>query len=61
MTGKRINEILKNKELSDIFYNNRPVWVQEVKGNTAKIGFIDNNEEQDVYIEDLYEVNLYNK
>lgn len=61
MTGKRINEILKNKELSDIFYNNRPVWVQEVKGNTAKIGFIDNNEEQDVYIEDLYEANLYNK
>lgn len=61
MTNNRINEILKNKELHDIFYNNRPVWIQELQGNTAKVGFIDNNEEQDVYIEDLYEDNLYNK
>lgn len=61
MTNNRINEILKNKELHDIFYNNRPVWIQELQGNTAKVGFIDNNEEKNVYIEDLYEGNLYNK
>lgn len=61
MTNNRINEILKNKELHDIFYNNRPVWIQELQGNRAKVGFVDNNEEQDVYIEDLYEGNLYNK
>ena len=61
MTNNRINEILKNKELHDIFYNNRPVWIQELQGNTAKVGFVDNNEEKDVYIEDLYEDNLYNK
>ena len=61
MTNNRINEILKNKELHDIFYNNRPVWIQELQGNTAKVGFVDNNEEKDVFIEDLYEDNLYNK
>ena len=61
MTNNRINEILKNKQLHDIFYNNRPVWIQELQGNRAKVGFVDNNEEQDVYIEDLYEGNLYNK
>ena len=61
MTNNRINELLKNKELHDIFYNNRPVWIQELQGNTAKVGFIDNNEEKNVYIEDLYEGNLYNK
>jgi H-type small acid-soluble spore protein len=61
MTHNRINEILRNKELHEIFYNNRPVWIQELQGNTAKVGFVDNNEEKDVYIEDLYEDNLYNK
>ena len=61
MTYNRINEILRNKELHEIFYNNRPVWIQELQGNTAKVGFVDNNEEKDVYIEDLYEDNLYNK
>ena len=61
MTYNRINEILRNKELHEIFYNNRPVWIQELQGNTAKVGFVDNNEEKDVFIEDLYEGNLFNK
>ncbi len=55
MNGERISEILKNKELHDVYYNERPVWIQEVDNNVAKVGFIDNNEEKNVYIEDLYE------
>lgn len=58
MNSERILEILKNKELHDIYYNERPVWIQEVESNVAKVGFIDNNEEKNVYIEDLYENNL---
>ena len=58
MTNNRISEILKNKELHDIFYDSRPVWIQEIKGTTAKVGFIDTNEEKYVFIEDLYEDNL---
>lgn len=61
MNSERIFEILKNKELHDVYYNERPVWIQEVDNNVAKIGFIDNNEERNVYIEDLYEDNLYNE
>ena len=50
-----------NKEKVDTFYNERPVWIQELNGNNiAKIGFVDNFEERDVFIEDLYERNLYN-
>lgn len=60
MNLQRAFEIVKNKEKKDVFYNERPVWIQEVKDNKAKIGFIDNFEEKDVYIEDLYEGNLYN-
>ena len=61
MKISKINEILKNKEKIDIYYNERPVWVHEVNNNIARIGFIDNFEERDVFVEDLYEKDLYNK
>ena len=51
----RINSILTNKEKTDIYYMDRPVWVQEIVNDKAKVGFIDNFEEKDVYIQDLYE------
>ena len=60
MKYSRIYEIINNKEKTDVFYNERPVWIQELTDNIAKVGFIDNFEEKDVYIEDLYEDNLYN-
>lgn len=60
MDNKRVYSILNNKEKFDIFYNDRPVWIQGVNDNIAKVGFIDNFEEKDVYIEELYEKNLYN-
>lgn len=60
MNIKRIHEILKNKEKCDVFFEDKPVWIQELKDNIAKIGFIDGTGDKDVYIEDLYEDNLYN-
>lgn len=57
MNLERIQAMLKNKEKVDVFYDDRPVWVQEIHDNVAKVGFIDNNEEKDVYIEELYEEN----
>ena len=55
MNFSRVKEVLRNKEKVDIFYNERPVWIQSASSRTAKIGFIDNFEERDVFIEDLYE------
>ena len=60
MDLNRVQNILNNKEKIDIFYGDRPVWIQGVNNNIAKVGFIDNFEERDVFIEDLYERNLYN-
>lgn len=60
MEKNRVYSILSNKEKCDIFYDDRPVWIQSINSDTAKIGFIDNFEEKDVYIKDLYERNLYN-
>ena len=60
MDISRINSILANKEKCDVFYDDRPVWIQGVNDNIAKVGFIDNFEEKDVFIQDLYERNLYN-
>ncbi len=59
MNKQRLNEILKNQSLNEVFYNEKPVWIQEVHDDIAKIGFLDGSKEKDVYIEDLYESNLY--
>lgn len=55
MKLNRVKEVLNNKDKVDIFYDDRPVWVQSIGSRTAKVGFIDNFEERDVFIEDLYE------
>ena len=62
MDIKRIHSILNNKEKCDVFYDDRPVWIQGLddKERVAKIGFVDNFEEKDVYIQDLYEKNIFN-
>ncbi len=61
MDLQRVHSILNNKEKCDVFYGDRPVWIQGIDdiSDVAKVGFIDNFEERDVYIEDLYEKNLY--
>ena len=58
MELNRINSILNNKEITDIFYGDRTVWIQEINHDKAKVGFVDNFEEKDVFIKDLYERNL---
>ena len=55
MKLNRVKEVLNNKEKVDIFYDQRPVWIQSTSHDVARIGFIDNFEERDVFIEDLYE------
>lgn len=62
MDLKRVHTILDNKEKCDIFYDDRPVWIQGIdeKKDVAKVGFVDNFEEKDVYIQDLYEKNFFN-
>lgn len=55
MNFNRVREVLNNKKKVDIFYDERPVWIQSANNRIAKVGFIDNFEERDVFIEDLYE------
>ena len=42
-----------------MLYDDRPVWIQEINDNIATVGFIDGSGDKDVYIEDLYEPDLY--
>ncbi len=56
MNKKRVYEILKSKEKYDVFYDDHPVWIQEITAdNTAKVGFVDGADEKNVYLKDLYE------
>lgn len=57
MDINRINSILSNDEKTDVFYQDRPVWIQGVSNYIAKVGFVDNFEEKDISIKDLYEKN----
>lgn len=61
MNKQRITEILQTKQLNEVFYDEKPVWIQEVNDDIAKIGFMDTHETKDVYIDDLYESDLYNR
>lgn len=55
MNTKRAFEIINNREICDVYYKKQPVWIQEIKNNIAKIGFLDLSDEKDVNIQDLYE------
>lgn len=55
MNIKRAFEIVNNKEICDVFYNNEPVWIQELDNNKATIGFMNFKEVENVNIEDLKE------
>lgn len=59
MDRERVNEILNHRSLSEVFYNEKPVWIQDVHDDIATIGFLDGSKEKKVYIDDLYESNLY--
>ena len=58
MTINRINHIVNTKKIYDVFYNEKPVWIQEFNKNQAIIGFMDNCKEQSVSIDELYEKNI---
>ena len=55
MDINRVNNILSNDNKVDVFYKGRLVWIQGVSDKNAKVGFVDNFEEKDVDIKDLYE------
>ncbi|NLC87383.1 MAG: small, acid-soluble spore protein, H family [Clostridiaceae bacterium] len=58
MNMKRACEILNTKKICNVFYKDNPVWIQEVNNTTAKVGFIYEDKEKDISINDLYETNL---
>ena len=55
MDINRVNSILSNDEKFDVFYKDKPVWIQGISNDLAKIGFVDNFKEMDVNISELYE------
>ena len=55
MDKKRLNEIINEEKINEVYYNDKPIWIQETDGIKAKIGFLNGDTEQDVYIKDLYE------
>ena len=61
MDYKRAKDICYGKNITDVYFDNEPVWIQELNDNVATVGFINKAVTKDVRVEDLYEKNLYNK
>lgn len=61
MNKERLFNILKTKQIHDIYYNDEPIWIQEINDDIVKIGFLNGQPEEDVYIEDLYEKEVYSE
>lgn len=55
MNNKRALEIVTTKRICDVYYQNHPVWIQEIENHVAKIGYMDLMKEQEVPLKDLYE------
>lgn len=55
MDIERLSQIISNENLSEVFYNEKPVWIQETNSNIARVGFLDGSMEKNVFIDDLYE------
>ena len=60
MNKQKLLQILNDGQVKDIYYDAQPVWIQSVKDDIAHIGFLNGQDEKDVYIDDLYERDLYN-
>lgn len=58
MNEQRLKEILGSNKPVDVFYNTKPIWIQEVKGHTITVGFMDGTPSKNVLMQDLYEKDL---
>lgn len=61
MNEERLTEILGSNQPIDVFYNAKPIWIQEVIGHTVTIGFMDGSQPKNVLMQDLYEKDLCDK
>lgn len=57
MEIKRISEIINNREITDVFYNDKVVWIQELNNEVAKVGFLNGDNDMYVLAKDLSEKN----
>ena len=55
MNIERAFEIMNNKKIYNVYFENHPVWIQEIKNNTAKVGYRDVDIEKNVNIDSLNE------
>lgn len=58
MEINRINEIIQNREITDVFYKNKVVWIQELNNDVAKVGFLNGDNDMYVLAKDLSEKKL---
>ena len=55
MKKERVFEILNGSQIQDVFYQDKPVWIQDIQGDQAIVGFMNASDPRKIAISELYE------
>ncbi|MCX7884221.1 MAG: H-type small acid-soluble spore protein [Caloramator sp.] len=58
MLKDRALEIIKSSNNIEVLYNNKPVWIESIKGNTVKVKDLNNNNIIEVPASQLQETGI---
>lgn len=55
MDNKRARQIVESLGVIEVLYNGSPVWIENIKDNTAEVSYIDTKNKAEVQVEKLIE------
>lgn len=57
MDNERAKQIVESLGVIEVLYNGSPVWIENIKENTAEVSYIDTKNKVEVQVEKLIERN----
>lgn len=55
MDSERARQIVESLGVIEVLYNGSPVWIENIKENTAEVSYIDTKNKAEVQVENLIE------
>lgn len=57
MNNERARQIVESLGVIEVLYNGSPVWIENIKENTAEVSYIDTKNKAEVQVDKLIERN----
>jgi len=55
LDSERARQIVESLGVIEVLYNGSPVWIENIKENTAEVSYIDTKNKAEVQVENLIE------